>query len=266
MLTFVAAPKAFTGHVGRIQRRAIASWAAAATGAEIVLVGAEPGTAEAAAELGAMHRPSVETTRFGTPRLDSVLAVATEGVVCYVNADILMPTDLGALVARVAEWKASFLLVGECDNVDVGEDPVGWAELRARATPRGHDYVDYFVFPAGLFDDVPPFGVGRAGFDNWLVRRALDVGAPVIDASRALRPLHQNHTYEHLAQPDGAYVGIEADENRRLAGGKYATILDATHRLTENGVRPILGGRLGLRARRHRLRLAAGRMKARLRG
>jgi hypothetical protein len=266
MLTFVAAPKAFTGHVGRIQRRAIASWAAAAPGAEIVLVGDEPGTAEAAREFGASHGPSVEETPFGTPRLDAVLAVVSEGVVCYVNADILMPADFGAQVARVAESKDRFLLVGECDNVDLDADPVDWTELRLRSTPRGHDYIDYFVFPAGLFGEVPPFGIGRAGFDNWLVRRALEVGAPVIDASPALRPLHQNHTYDHLAQPDGAYVGAEADENRRLAAGKYATILDATHRLTGDGVSAVPGSRLGLRRRRHRLRLAAGRVKSRLRG
>lgn len=266
MLTFLAAPKAFAGPVGRNQRRAIASWAAAAPDAKIVLVGGEPGTADAAAELGVVHMPSVETTRFGTPRLDSVLSFGTEGVVCYINADVLLPPDFGAWVARVSQAAQSFLVVGECDNVDADESPLDWAALRARARPRGHDYIDYFVFPAGLFGEVPPFGIGRAGFDNWLVRRALDVGAAVVDASGVVRPLHQNHAYEHLPQPDGAYVGEEADENRRLAAAKYATILDATHRLTESGVHSIRGSRLGLRTRRHNLRLAAGRLKARLRG
>ena len=51
---------------------------------------------------------------------------------------------------------------------------------------RGAAAMDWFVFPAGLFGEVPPFAVGRAGFDNWLVWKARQVGI-VVDATHDVR-------------------------------------------------------------------------------
>ena len=98
---------------------------------------------------------------------------------------------------------------------------------------RGVAAIDYFVFPAGLFGRLPPFVVGRAGFDNWLIWRARQSG-PVIDATAAVVAVHQRHDYAHLsAGKDAAYYGPEAQRNVELAGGRrhIYTLHDASHRM-----------------------------------
>ena len=104
----------------------------------------------------------------------------------------------------------------------------------AEGASRGATAIDYFVFTAGLFDPVPPFVVGRARFDNWLVWRARERGI-VVDASRAVVAVHQRHDYGHVRGGlDEAHFGVEAERNLELAGGKrhLYTIHDASHRLT----------------------------------
>ncbi len=81
---------------------------------------------------------------------------------------------------------------------------------------RGPAAIDWFVFPSGLFDPLPPFLVGRAGFDNWMIWKARQLG-PVIDATDAVVAIHQPHDYTHLeGGKDEAYYGEEAKYNVAL--------------------------------------------------
>jgi hypothetical protein len=59
MITFFSTPKPFRGHIGVIQRNAIHSWRLVHPGAEVILFGNEEGAAEAAREIGALHKPEV---------------------------------------------------------------------------------------------------------------------------------------------------------------------------------------------------------------
>ena len=98
---------------------------------------------------------------------------------------------------------------------------------------RGAAALDWFVFPAGLLDPIPPFLVGRAGYDNWLVWRARQRGS-VVDATAAVVAVHQTHAYDHLpGGKEAAYYGAEAARNVELAGGgrRLFTLHDASHRL-----------------------------------
>jgi hypothetical protein len=93
---------------------------------------------------------------------------------------------------------------------------------------------DYFVFPKGFYTQLPPFAVGRAYFDNWLVWKALHQKAAVIDATGSVYVVHQTHDYSHVSGGlEWAHRGKEAMKNIELAGGlshRYC-ILDATHLL-----------------------------------
>ena len=75
------------------------------------------------------------------------------------------------------------------------------SQLRRRAVRdgrlRGPTAIDWFVFSDRLFDPIPPFLVGRAAFDNWMIWKARTRG-PVIDATEAVIAIHQPHDYAHL--------------------------------------------------------------------
>ena len=264
MLTIFSVPKAFTGHLRMIQRNAIRSWMALGQHVQVVLVGDEPGVREAAIDLGAHHVAGVAVSDRGTPRIDDAFAlvddVAAHPLRCFVNADVLLLDDLVHAVESVRARFDRFLVVGETRDLDVRDvlrfDDDGRDELKRRAIvdgrSRGPTAIDYFVFTAGLFDPVPPFVVGRARFDNWLVWRARERG-PVVDATRAVVAVHQRHDYAHV--PGGfaeAHFGDEARRNEELAGGsaRIYTIFDASHRLQPGGaVRRHVGSTLRLRER-----------------
>ena len=96
---------------------------------------------------------------------------------------------------------------------------------------RTAEWIDYFAFTRGLYaPDMPPF-VLRVHWDNWLVWKVLHSGKPVVDASRAVLAIHQNHDYSHHPQgQQGVWHGNEAANNARLAGSwrNLRTIGDAT--------------------------------------
>ena len=95
---------------------------------------------------------------------------------CYVNADIVLFPDLLEAVAKVD--LAKFVMGGRRTDYDI-EKPVDftrpdWAEaLREDAEQNGtlHDFsaIDYFVYPRGMFGEIPQFALGRWYWDNWLV-------------------------------------------------------------------------------------------------
>jgi hypothetical protein len=251
MLTIFTVPKPFCGHVGEIQRNAIESWRALRPDVQVVLVGDEEGVERAARDAGVGHVGGLARNDRGTPRLDSafecVAPVARWPLWCLVNADIVLLEDFPQAVERVAAASSEFLLVGESRDLDVEagmrlSDAAVRSQLRKRALDRGrlrgYAALDYFVFPKGLFDPVPPFFIGRACFDNWLVWRARELRRPVVDATRSLVAVHQSHDYSHVAGGlEEAYYGDEARYNEQLAGGRkhIYSLHDATHRLYRNG-------------------------------
>jgi len=250
VLTLFTIPKPFRGHIGDIQRNAIESWRALRPEVQIVLVGDEEGVEAAARSAGVEHVDRLARNERGTPRLDSafegVEAVARHPLWCLVNADIVLLDDFPAAVAQVAGRYVSFLMVGESRDLSLAAGaPLGESayrdELRRWALAdgrlRGYAALDYFVFPRGHFSPLPPFLIGRACFDNWLVWRARQRG-PVVDATRRVVSVHQSHDYSHMAGGlEETYYGEEAKYNERLAGGRayIYSLHDATHRMTRSG-------------------------------
>src|ERR1017187_5949744 len=230
MLTIFSIPKSFDGNAARHQRNAIRSWRALAPEVEILLFGSDRGTAEAAGEFGAHHFPEVATTTLGTPRLDGVFReaqrVARWPTLLYANADIVFFKDL-LDAALAVQGLDRYLVCGRRIDLDMEED-LGTdtdamerfaARSRREGTVHPPNGSDYFLFPRGLID-LPPFSVGRPGWDNWLMYWAHAEGVPLIDASSAVAPVHQNHDYSHSRFGTATQVrGPEYLENVRLAGG-----------------------------------------------
>jgi hypothetical protein len=253
MITFFSTPKPFRGHIGIIQRNAIHSWKLAHPAAEVILFGNEEGAAESAHDLGARHEPEVERNSLGTPLLSSLFdradRLARHDLLCFLNADILLTDDFLAASARLLQIHQRSLMVGRRCDVDITEPldfslPDWGKRLRSMARERGKlrppQWIDYFVFPRGLlYRQVPPFAVGRPGYDVWLLWKVRSMGLPVVDATRVVRAIHQNHDYSHHpGGQEGLWRDTEAQQNFTLLGkGHFVTIDNATHRLTPSGLR-----------------------------
>ena len=246
LLTLFSAPKPFRDpQMARIQRNALASWSRLAD-VEILLMGEEHGTAEAAARVGAKLLKDVVRNDRGTPLISSMIRLArqhaTSELLCILNADMIIMQDLVAAAVTLKARARRFVLLGrrwDMDIDDLMEFPEGWEErLRVTVLGRGELHrpagSDFFIFPRDCYTEVPDFAVGRAGWDNWMIYSARRQGWPVVDCTPSVMVVHQNHDYGHL--PGGAphYDMPESEENIRLAGGtapiRY-TVLDATHHL-----------------------------------
>jgi hypothetical protein len=250
-ITIFAIPKAFRGHFAVIQRNAITSWTHIRPKVDIILCGNDPGTAEIAGELGLRHIADIAYMPSGAPRLDDLFTKAEdavpEGLLCYVNADIMLMSDFRLAARQLSGW-SPLLMIGRRWDTDITEpwdfETPGWEDrLRAVVQARGKQAsthaVDYFLFSKGLGRGLLPFALGRLLWDHWLVWNARRRGAAVVDASDLVLAVHQNHDYSHHpAGHAGVWNGEEAARNRALVGdyGRWLTIDDADRRLTAAGI------------------------------
>jgi hypothetical protein len=279
MLTIFSTAKPLVGKPAVSQRNAIRSWASLRPEPAIVLFGDEDGVADICQELGLTHVPDVARAEFGMPLVNDMFLraerISGSDSLCYVNSDILLMNDFARALSTVEAWSGPqpFLMVGRHREVGIDEllDFTGcWEdrihELLGRDGERGPSLaLDWFAFSRGLFGEMPPFAVGRAGWDNWMVYGARRHGARVIDASPVVNAVHQRHDYSH--HPDGqsgVHTGPEAEYNVRLARREIPGplwkfgVYDATHVLTESGVLPawkVKGLRNWLRWEKNRIEL-----------
>lgn len=249
-LTIFSIPKGFTDpHIAHIQRNAIASWCAVA-GAEVLLMGNDPGVKEEAARVGARHIPDIAVSEFGTPLLDSAFAVAhgeaKAPYVMYINGDIVLPPDFSELLERLPA--GPLLAVGQRTDLDIHpdehvEDAASAAALCARGEREGtlHSVqgIDYFLFRRGQYPAMPPFAIGRMAFDAWLLWAARNAGMRLIDMSEVVRAIHQNHPPVKASEGAARKTNPEALRNHSFVRRKahFFTIADATWRLTDEGLR-----------------------------
>lgn len=248
-ITILAMPKPFEGHIGIIQRNAIKSWTRLKPRPEIFLFGEEAGTAEIAAELQIGHLRDIQRSELGTPLLNDLLTrargVAKTPLLAYVNCDIILLQEFQDALDAVHRQFSQFLAVAYRWEVDLRSE-INFADdrpLDVDQLPAGrlgdHTAIDVFVFARDTYEDVPPLVLGRAWFDQWLIKDALLRGVPVVDVTRVARAIHQQHDYGHIAGGQrGAYAGEEALRNLELYGGvQHAyTLLRATHELLPGGV------------------------------
>jgi hypothetical protein len=249
MLTVFSTPKPFVGHSGVIQRNALASWALLHPDVEVILFGNEQGAAETCQDLGIRHEPKVLRNENGTKYLnyifDRAQEIARHNFVCYANCDIMLTSDFRAALELVSKTYNEFLMIGRRWDTDITEpwefgQPDWDSELRARALLKGKQngpsWVDYFCFSRGLYyGRMPPFLIGRNGWDPWLTWFARTSNARLIDVSRAVVAVHQNHDYSYLKQGAASLHGsAEASYNWRLGDNSawhYYTVDAATDRL-----------------------------------
>jgi hypothetical protein len=250
MLTIFSCPKAFRGHVNIIQRNAVQSWRRLGPEVEVILMGDDEGTSGVAKEFGIQHIPDVARNDLGTPLISSLFEKAQEKArydrLCYVNTDIILMNNFVRAIKRVVVEMDRSLMVGRRWNLDLRElidfntDWEQWllTQVERRGKLYYHFAVDYFVYPKGIWGEIPPFAVGRPGWDIWMLYRALVLNIPMIDLTKMVSVIHQNHDYSHHP---GGWLGVskgkEAKQNIKLAGEIAYSLLDAQYCLTEKGIK-----------------------------
>jgi hypothetical protein len=240
--------------VGIIQRNALMSWKLLHPEVEIILFGDESGTMEVCRDLGLRHEPHVERTAEGTKLVRSIFGpaqqLARHDTLCYANCDIILGKDFLKAIGRVSPWTARFLMVGRRWDSDI-TTPIDfsnsdWEErlrefVLRKGVQRLYYNIDYFAFTKGIYVDIPPLAIGRVWWDHWLIWKASQQKAVVIDASDMVMAMHQNHDYAyHPEGHRGVWYGEGARRNFELAGGfgHLHTLEDATHRLKDQSIVP----------------------------
>lgn len=243
-LSIFSAPKPLTDpHIRRIQLNAIRSWLKLGAEVQVLLVGDEPGLAEAAQELEVEFVREVRRNRHGTPLVSDIFEQArkrsTHPVLGYVNADIILLPDALPVLQAVQIAATEYLAIGRRWDLAVNQELEfgdGWSdELKDELARAGRQHPaggsDYFFFSRDSRLDIPDFAIGRAGWDNWMIYAARRNGWATVDLSGSLTAVHQDHDYRHLPGAQPHYRLPESQENVRLAGGRRRlfTLADADH-------------------------------------
>jgi hypothetical protein len=251
MITFFTTGKPFRGHDGIIQRNALKSWTLLHPDVEVIFFGDEEGAVEVCAEFGLHHEPHVMRYESRMPYVNAMFAraqqIARHDYVCYANCDMILLKDFWQAFQIARSWKNRFLLIGQRWDTGVTE-PIDfnrpdWADdLRQFALSKGFQQdvncIDFFLFPKGLYADMPALIVGYAYWDHWMVWKALSTGSPVLDGSPFIVAIHQDHAYTTTPERNkGSHTDPVAMRNFELSGkGKHLRfLLDSTHRITRWG-------------------------------
>ena len=232
MLTIFSAPKPFVDpHIKVIQLNALRSWKELGVDVDVILIGDDPGIAATADMEGVIHLPAVEVNQLGTPLVSSIFNLAREnsasGLLMYLNADIILLPETLQVIDQLQGLRKEFLGVGRRSDLELTQEinfSDNWsdaikAKVRQEGILRGYSAMDYFIFPPQLYNNIPDFAIGRAGWDNWMIYQGIKQPWPVIDLTPSLTVVHQEHNYHHL--PEGAihYDLEESHQNVALGGG-----------------------------------------------
>ena len=255
MLTIFSTGKPFHGHSNIIQRNALKSWSLLHPDVQVILFGDEEGAADVCRDLEIQHEPHVLRNENGTKYLnymfDRACEISRHKFLCYANCDIMLMSDFRAALELISKAYSRFLIIGRRWDTDITElwdfEQADWdRRLRSLALltgkRNGPSWVDYFCFSRDLYQaKMPPFLIGRAGWDPWLTWFARKSGVPLVDATRSVVAVHQNHDYAYLKQGAVASVGnAEANYNWSLGGSTawhYYTTEAATETLTRGRLR-----------------------------
>ena len=268
LVTLFSLPKPFecgsrestlrNSNVDLIQRNAIKSWLQLSPVVDVILIGNEPGIAEAAAELGVRHFPDVKFNTHGTPLINSAFEIARREsispMLAYCNCDVILTKAFADVIQTLHENENArqFVAIGKRIDLEVEEliefsDHRQVQQLEDDAKSKGQVSSavckEYFIFNRDLYQNLPGFAVGRGNWDNWMIHSAKKSRVPVIDVSSRVTAIHQAHDYAHTG--DGRYAcyvsGDEARENMRLAGGRHLISGSTpTLKLSGNELKPVL--------------------------
>ena len=244
MITLFATPKNFTGIFKIIQQNALRSWRALSPDIQIIIFGDSEGSREAADEIQAEYIEDVQCSPRGVPILSDLFRKADKlskyPILTFINADIILPDNFLSAIEISTNTFSKFLMVGHRWDMDVDtlinfdnktEYNLFWERVKTDSNKHACTGIDYFVYKRNQWGKLPDFVIGMPGYDNWLIWRARRSRIPVIDATKELIAVHQNHDYnlERLFEPDGIL-------NRKIHKDRTLNLLDTNYQISEGKI------------------------------
>ena len=238
-VTFFTVVKPFRDEFRQIQINAIQSWQQLTPAPEIIVFGrAEYGAKTACKQMG-LQVETVRRNEQNTPLLrhlfNKARDMASNEILCYLNADIIVLPGFLEAVERVAARFDRFLLSARRYDLLTRIIPP-FDVLERLCTPsrlHGPSGIDVFCYRGLDFAPIPDLAIGRGKWDNWLVAKAISSSVPFVDCTGAVTVIHQAHeiyyTDEELAANCTLY---ETEFARPYLHG----FVSATHTLTSEGI------------------------------
>jgi len=119
MITIFTHTKPFIGHFDIIQYNAIKSWRAISDDVEIIIYGDAEGSDNMAEEVNAKRVKSVPKSENGMPLLtylfDHTKIIAQHDLLCYVNADIILPPNILNAINLIDRWSKKMIIGNRLD-------------------------------------------------------------------------------------------------------------------------------------------------------
>lgn len=270
MLTLFTTLRPFTdAHATLIQHNAIGSWLALEPVPQIVLMGSDAGVADVAREYGLLHLPEVKTNEEGVPMRSSMCHLARQVAeherMCIINGDIIILDGFYKALQHIRF--PQFVAGGRRYNMEIHDkidfNDANWRILiQNRLDQEGELFspsaIDYVVYSRSTSPPVlPPFPMNNGDWDPWFLFQHQQRGIPVVDLSRMVTVIHQNHetpeaTRRRLRKWYWEDGGMAL--TRQVGGfSSMITLREADYVVTDGGLeRPLLPYRLLLRLARNR--------------
>jgi hypothetical protein len=244
MITIFCTPKNFEGIFDIIQTNSLNSWRALNPDIEIIIFGDSKGADKIARSINAIHIPEVEKSSNGVPILSDMFnkaqEIAKNDILTFINADIILPFNFVEPIKIIKTKLSKFLIVGYRWDIDITKkinfnnfnyNDVLWSKLIKKAKRHSSSGIDYFIFKKNTFPNLPNFVVGRPGYDNWIIWNARRRLIPVIDISKTVKVLHQNHhfNFHNLKKDPKIYLEEDGLTNRELINGNELTLNDTNY-------------------------------------
>jgi len=246
MLTIFATPKDFTREFDIIQRNALSSWCAISEEIEIIIIGDSLGAKEAAKLFNAKYIKNVETSPQGIPTISGLFETAEKfannKMLCYVNADIIMPNNFLDVISNFLNQTRKFMAVGHRWDLDINdlidfekseECKNFWSYANKNSKKHACTGIDYFIFMKGTFKNLPSLAIGRFGWDNWLLWKARSMRIPLIDVSNEIFAIHQDHSYrfDNFKSKSDVLMSDDRKNNQEKIDEQTLNLLDANYQL-----------------------------------
>ena len=251
MITIFATPKNFEGEFKIIQENALSNWRTLSNQIEIFIMGDSIGAKEAAIRNNAKYIKDIPVTTHGTPTIPGLFQTAERfchnNLLCYLNADMILPPNFMQIVKSLVKIKNKFLAVGHRWDIDIdykinfkSEKKLEkfWTDARINSIRHPCTGIDYFVFKKGTFKCIPELVVGRPGWDNWLLWKTRHMRIPLIDLSENIFALHQNHSFKFAGYKNQANrdQSTESLKNKKIINKNTLNLLDANYQLVNGKI------------------------------